>query len=530
MQSFDVYVIYQDKYVSMDLRHLVTQCQSSDREAFGVLYQTYLIPMQRVVAYYVHNSDAVWDILHDGFLVAFVSIGSLKDASKIESWLASIMKNLALQYLKEETNHISVPLSDASVSDDSDNDSCQTSELTWEELDRIINKLPDGYGKVFRMAVLDGMSHKEIGAMLGIAPHSSSSQLAHAKAAMRRMITKYKIEIGALSIVATALLVWQGLFRHKGDNSLPDSVISKNGDKQTETVKDTVIDQEPKADSVVDVRIITTPLYTKSQSQECLAALPVSKDSVSIQEIDTLFNDTIIKMPDIIHREEFIAKENLTLTQTDKEYDWSLSLAYSGTLGQNDYNRYQIPNPDLPSVEGPAGEIEVTEKVRHYVPVVIALSLNRSITSRWSVETGIRYSFRRSDFRSESELADKETAQRIHYIGIPLKFNYHMLAYNGFSLYGQGGGVLDIPVYGTRSVWEFCPQQGTTRTDVFHIHAPLQWSVEGGLGCQYNFMPSFSIYAEPSFRYYFNSGSDIKTIHQDKPVEFTISIGLRLKW
>ena len=96
----------------MDKIHLIKLCQSGDREALGILYQTYLIPMREIVAYYVNNTDAVWDILHDGFLVAFASIGSLKNSEKVEPWLASIMKNLAFQYLRDKSKKLSVPLSD----------------------------------------------------------------------------------------------------------------------------------------------------------------------------------------------------------------------------------------------------------------------------------------------------------------------------------------------------------------------------------------------------------------------------------
>lgn len=90
----------------MDKIHLIKLCQSGDREALGILYQTYLIPMREIVAYYVNNTDAVWDILHDGFLVAFASIGSLKNSEKVEPWLASIMKNLAFQYLRDKSKKI----------------------------------------------------------------------------------------------------------------------------------------------------------------------------------------------------------------------------------------------------------------------------------------------------------------------------------------------------------------------------------------------------------------------------------------
>lgn len=514
----------------MNLRHLVKQCQSGDREAFGILYQTYIIPMQDIVSYYVRDSEAVRDILHDGFLIAFVSISSLKNTSKIEAWLTSIMKNLALQYIKKESNHISVPLSDEYIAYDSDKYIHTPPELTWEELNNIINQLPEGYEKVFRLAVLDGMSHKEIGSMLGIAPHSSSSQLAHAKAMMRRIITEYRGKIGALSIVAIALLVWNGLFRHKND-TLSNTAISRNSDKKSQALIDTVIDKETKPYSGDYIkRAVPKPLYPDVQIQEDMAIIALYKDSASIQEPDLMNNDTIRKMPRIIDCGEFVAKEDLPLIKSNDSRNWSLSLAYSGTLQQNDYNKHRIPHPDFPDVEGPAGEIEITEKARHHIPAVISLSLSKSLNSRWGIETGLRYSFLRSEFLSESNLTNKETIYRIHYIGVPLKFSYRIFACNGFSLYGHGGGALDIPVYGSLSVWEYSIESGTTNADALKIHDSMLWSAEGGLGIQYRFTPSLSIYAEPSFRYYFTPGSEIKTIRQEKPFEFSIPIGLRITW
>ncbi|MDE6367956.1 MAG: sigma-70 family RNA polymerase sigma factor, partial [Muribaculaceae bacterium] len=169
----------------MDIDLIVKQCQAGDREAFGTLYRAYLMQMHKVVAHYVNDKDAVWDILHDGFIIAFQAIGSMKNTSKLKSWLTSIMKNLALQYIREESSHKSITLSEiTSIYESDDNQVGQN--LTWAELDSIIGKLPDSYSKIFKLSVLDGLSHKEIGELLGIAPHSSSSQLARAKAMLRR--------------------------------------------------------------------------------------------------------------------------------------------------------------------------------------------------------------------------------------------------------------------------------------------------------------------------------------------------------
>ena len=511
----------------MDVKRIVEQCRTGDREAFGVLYRTYLKKMRTVVACYVHDSDAIWDVLHDGFLIAFVSIGSLKDASKVELWLTSIMKNLALSYLKEEAKRVKFSLSEVSISEDADNDSHKTTELTWEELDNIINQLPVGYGKVFRLAVLEGMTHKEIGALLGIAPHSSSSQLAHAKSMLRRLITKYKAEIGALSIIAVVVLLWNSVSRHRVDTRLP-----KIGETGGRTVTD-IVDPISENNAGSDNKILKARNVNDSQrlvAEAAIAEAVEPKDSATVQERSIVAGDSTSMVRQQIDYENYIAENDIPLKEIAETSDWSLSLAFSGTSGQNDMNRYMAPNPGIPDVEGPTGEIEVTEKVHHYMPMVVGLSVNKSLTSRWSIETGLRYTFLRSDFLSESELMHKETIQRIHYIGVPLKLNYRIFTSDGFSLYGQGGGALDIPVFGTQSIWEYSPKSGTTNKDFLHINAPLQWSIEGGLGIQYHFTPSFSIFAEPSFRYYFNPGSGIKTIRQDKPYEFTLPIGLRLSW
>lgn len=512
----------------MEERDLILRCQSGDREAFGILYQTYLASMYDTVAYYVHDHDVVWDILHDGFLIAFASIDSLRNADKVKAWLTSIMKNLSLQYLKDEASHISVPMSDNAIADNFSVPVDDGQELTWDELDKIIEKLPDGYGKVFRLAVLDGLSHKEIAALLGIAPHSSSSQLSHAKAMLRRMITQYRKELGLISIIGIIMLIWHWAINRREETHLTP-IVNSNPDKEIPFVSDSIENTNSVDDSIIpeSKRIYKQVRHPEKQNNIAGATIPF--DSIPSVKNDNIANDTVRSFPNSIDREGVIVQEELTNTQHIETTDWSLSLSYSGALGKNHLHQYRYPASGLPG-DWPSGGIDVTEKTRHHMPLVIGLSLNKSLSSRWSIETGLRYTFLRSDFLSESQQIHKETIQRIHYIGVPLKLNYRIFTYKGLSLYGQGGGAMDIPVYSTQSISEFFPESGSTKKDLLHINAPAQWSIEGGLGIQYHFTPSFSIYAEPSFIYYFNAGSDIKTIHKDKPFDFSIPVGLRLSW
>ncbi len=511
----------------MDKASLIHKCQSGEREAFGILYHTYLSSMRDVVTFYIHNQDVVWDVLHDGFIVAFASIGALKDAEKVGSWLTSIMKNLSLQYLKEEANRKSEPLSDLADEHQDESDS-HCSDLTWDELNLMIGKLPDGYGKVFRLAVLDGLSHKEIGAMLGIAPHSSSSQLSHAKAMLRRMIVKYRAEMGMLSVIGIIMLLWNGFFKHR-ENEHTTPVVSKVTEDIVPFAADTITDIYDSPDSLIAEPKIIYQITNPSQ-QERIADFETTVDSIPSVESESMDDDTVRILPQVINRRDLIAHEDKPRLFSKEKQNWSISLAYAGNLEQRELNRYRIPDPNLPDAEGPNGEIDVTEKTHHYMPVIIGLSVNKAIDSRWSVGTGVRYSYLRSDYHWESSLTNRETVQRIHYVGIPLKFNYQIVAYNHFSLYIQGGGALDIPVSGTQTIREYSQVWGNHDNRTIVVHAPLQWSLEWGIGMLYHFTPSVSIYAEPSFRYYFNPGGDVRTIRQEKPFEITIPIGLRLTW
>ncbi len=505
----------------MDKVKLVKQCQAGDMEAFAVLYKTYFQKLRTVVACYVQNECAVRDILHDGFLIAFESISTLRNAAKVDAWLITIMKNLSLQYLKDGSDVVPLDMSDNYMSE-CDNDITSTEcDLTWENLIEVVNQLPEGYRNVFRLSVLDGMSHKEIGDRLGIAPHTSSSQLARAKAMLRRLLTDYRNEIGILSIVAVTLFVWKELFIRNSNSKdeVVRPIITQNSDEKRLDVREPNNNTERPAAPIEE----TPKMVHKTMNMESLGDVPEPNDCEPVVVNDSAGIDTAQISRDIIDYGElaaYVPSPNLAAAETD---DWSLSLTYAGNPGQNRTSFYIKHNSGTSETEGPE---EIAEKRHHHIPLTISLSVSKKLSSRWSIESGIRYTFLRTDILSQGKNMNKETIQRIHYIGVPLKFNYRMITHKRISVYGQGGIALDIPIAGDQSIRELPESEPV----ICHIDAPIQWSVECGVGFQYHLTPSFSIYAEPSLHYYVNQESDIKTIHQEKPLELSIPIGLRYTW
>ena len=56
---------------------------------------------------------------------------------------------------------------------------------------------------------------------------------------------------------------------------------------------------------------------------------------------------------------------------------------------------------------------------------------------------------------------------------------------------------------------------------------PLQWSVGASLGIGYRFNGLVGIYLEPGVSYYFDNGSFVETVYRERPLNFSLGIGLR---
>ncbi len=68
-------------------------------------------------------------------------------------------------------------------------------KLDSKQLAELIRQLPTGFQTIFNLHAVEGYSHVEIAAMLGIADGTSRSQYARARALLIEWIQKYSLEI-----------------------------------------------------------------------------------------------------------------------------------------------------------------------------------------------------------------------------------------------------------------------------------------------------------------------------------------------
>ena len=561
----------------------IDACKKGDKEALGELYTTYAKRLLGVCRHYVKDDNSAHDILHDAFIIIFMSIQDLKDESKLEGWMITIVRNLSLKYL-QNTEKEAIPLSCLNI---------EIQEAACEEQKKIefglllsaIESLPEGNREVFKLSVLEGLSHKEIGEQLGINPHSSSSQLFRAKKTLRAMLINYWM------LFLLPILIPVYIYIATRDKTVETS---DNGPTATNTHKSQskYVQKGLGALKKEKSRYSTSPSISDNAGRgsagaivpEGNIALQVSTDSAITEQRALLFNvdslqkhlaigigtdDSLYCIPQPPQDKMIALNERKNFNVCNKKkYPWTFNLGYSSNAGANgavsnldylslvDYanggataklytwadleDYYARNNALMDSVErarmslilrehptddnGSLGEV-----AHHCRPKTFGLSINKQLSPKWTFGTGITYTRLKSEFESEYNKARLVKTQKIDYVGIPLRLTYQVWSKGRFNAYMTGGMAFEMPVHSSLEK-KYIITADSSYTLKRDIKPRYQWSVNLGVGVQYKLFKPFCLYLEPNMFYYFRNSSNLETYRTEHPFIITVPFGLRLTW
>lgn len=177
----------------MSEAELIERCGKGDNLARKQLYERYAGQLLAVCVRYVGDRETAQDVLHDSFLSIFRSIHRLefRREGSLKAWMVRIVVNQALECLRLQsaTTH-GVWMEEIPDVEETSEDGLD--EIPPSVLMQFIRELPLGYRTVFNLYVLEEKSHQEIARLLGITEHSSSSQLARARALLIKKVDNYK--------------------------------------------------------------------------------------------------------------------------------------------------------------------------------------------------------------------------------------------------------------------------------------------------------------------------------------------------
>jgi len=171
---------------------LLEGCKRAERGTQELLYKMLASRMLGVCMRYARDSFEAEDMLQMGFVKVFQKVNEFRGEGSFEGWIRRIMVNTAIETYRKNQRMMNVV--DINEVFDTPQETFDMNGLEVKDLMKLIQQLSTGYKLVFNLYAIEGYSHKEIAAQLGITEGASKSQLSRARAILKEKIRKIDTE------------------------------------------------------------------------------------------------------------------------------------------------------------------------------------------------------------------------------------------------------------------------------------------------------------------------------------------------
>jgi len=174
-------------------QELARLCTAGDREAQGELYSLYASRLYALCYRYVADREEAQDLMHDAMIKAMDSFKSFSFTGEgsLYAWLRRLTVNVVIDRLRQMSKLRLVPLDQTIEPGITDTDDDAADNIPAQALLDMVAALPSVRRTVFNMYCIDGFSHKDIAAAIGITEKGSASILAKARAQLKSQVNDY---------------------------------------------------------------------------------------------------------------------------------------------------------------------------------------------------------------------------------------------------------------------------------------------------------------------------------------------------
>ncbi|MGH7531311.1 MAG: RNA polymerase sigma factor [Gemmatimonadales bacterium] len=174
----------------MDERELIARVRTGDDVAERALYDAHVDRVYRLAYRLTGDDTLAQDFTQETFIRAFEKIGSFRGESALSTWLHAIATSVVLNGLRKvkRFRQRETALEDAGAVGAAPGGADPDLKA---RLARAIDGLPQGYRTVFVMHDVEGYTHEEIGAALGVETGTSKAQLSRARAKLRAALAEF---------------------------------------------------------------------------------------------------------------------------------------------------------------------------------------------------------------------------------------------------------------------------------------------------------------------------------------------------
>lgn len=176
---------------------LVRRARASDQRAFTLLMGRHKHWVYRFVRRYVGDADEAYDVVQDAFVAAMANLHRYDAARPFDAWLRRIALNKCRDRARREAVRRAFGLSKRgpeeteAVADAAPGaEAAIASGAALRALDKAIAALPAALKEPLVLTMLEGLSQKEAGAMLGLSAKAVEVRVYRAKRQLAETIDR----------------------------------------------------------------------------------------------------------------------------------------------------------------------------------------------------------------------------------------------------------------------------------------------------------------------------------------------------
>lgn len=171
-----------------DEKKTIRLAVENNRHAQHQIYTKFSPKMLSVCRQYIKDLQQAEDVMITAFMKVFSSLKNFEHKGSFEGWIRRIMVNECISFIRVQKQVKFIE--DETFFEERYNDI--ESKFSVDDIQFLIDSLPDGYKMVFNLYAIEGYKHQEIAEMLGINEGTSKSQLSHARKMLQNQINKLK--------------------------------------------------------------------------------------------------------------------------------------------------------------------------------------------------------------------------------------------------------------------------------------------------------------------------------------------------
>lgn len=173
-------------------------------------------------------------------------------------------------------------------------------------------------------------------------------------------------------------------------------------------------------------------------------------------------------------------------------------------------------------------EEETKTEIEYDVPLTYAAMFRYHFNNHWAIDAGIQFSYLGASWHSGSNNSYYSSTQKLVLIGIPVGASFTFVDSRFFTMYALAGASVDKCVTGNikRFAQSGRKHANTGKRDL--PEHPWQFSINAGLGLQFNATDHIGIFAEPKATRFFDTAKELNI--RKHSTEFQLLVGLRLTY